>query len=396
MLHAVDPVELTQRLIRCPSVTPKDEGAISVLIEELTRLGFRCQALAFGSGSSPLIQNLVAQIGDGSRPHFCFAAHTDVVAPKDDQAPWRFPPFSASIDNGRLYGRGAEDMKGGLACAIAAVSRHLASRREPMAGTITFAVTGDEEGSGQNGMPKVVEWMAAHDLRPDGCILPEPSSRGTLGSTLKIGSRGCLDAVVVVDGIQGHTAYPADVLNPIHLLVPALTRISQAELDQGTDQFEPTSVQVVTVDVGNQSHNVVPGRVTAVINIRFTDRHTPESLRAWLKSEFNRMGHPYQLTTTWFNTPYLTSPGPFIDFVQRSVREVLGVEPRLITSGGASDARVLQGLCPTVELGLVHRTSHKVDEFVPVEELQRLTDVFTGLLDHWFSSAASGVGERDG
>lgn len=366
-----DPVALAQALIACPSVTPADAGAQDVLAEFLAACGFAVTRLRFGE-----IDNLFARIGSGA-PHFCFAGHTDVV-PAGDVAAWSGDPFSGAIRDGVLYGRGATDMKGGIAAFAAAAAQHLASGR--LNGSLSLLITGDEEGDAIDGTAKVLEWMAANGQIPDFCLVGEPTSQVRLGDVIKIGRRGSMTAKIVVHGKQGHAAYPHRTDNPIHRLARAIAALNAAPLDAGSQWFEPSSLQVTTFDVGNPASNVVPAAARATLNIRFNDLHTSASLDAWLRATLARYAERFEMTTSVSGESFLTSPGPQVDALRDAIAAATGIAPRLDTGGGTSDARFIARYCPVAEFGLIGSTMHQVDERVPVDELRALTGAYRAVL----------------
>ena len=376
MAHAaVDPLDLAARLIRCPSVTPADAGALDVLTAELEALGFTCHRLPFGEGADR-VGNLFARRGGGA-PHFCFAGHTDVV-PVGDEAAWSAGPFSGEARDGHLWGRGAADMKGAIACFIAAVSQVLAD--DAPAGSISLLITGDEEGPAVNGTVRVLEWMVAHGHVPDACLVGEPTNPERLGDSIKIGRRGSLTGRLTVRGTQGHVAYPKLADNPVPRLLEMLRALVREPLDGGSENFQPSNLEITTVDVGNPAANVIPGMARAVFNIRFNDLHTSEKLSRWIAEELDAVGGAYDLSVVVSGESFLTPRGAFTDILARSVESVLGVAPAYSTAGGTSDARFIHKVCPVAEFGLVGRTIHKVDERTAVTDLERLTGVYVAVL----------------
>ena len=376
-------VELTQRLIRCPSVTPQEGGALDCLEAELSGLGFACERLPFGEGDSR-IDNLFARRG-GAGPHLCFAGHTDVV-PVGDMAAWTHDPFAAEISDGRLYGRGAADMKSGIAAFVAAIARVPA---KDIDGSISLLITGDEEGDAVNGTVKMVEWAAANGHRPDMCIVGEPTSPQALGDVIKNGRRGSLSGRLVVDGQQGHVAYPHLADNPVTRLLAMLAPVNGCELDAGTPHFGPSTANVTTVDVGNPATNVIPARAEAGFNIRFNTEHSADSLIGWLEEHFARIGGDW--TVEWKSNadPFITAPGPLTDLISESCRAVTGRTPELSTGGGTSDARFITKLCPVAEFGLVGQTMHKVDENVATADIDGLSAIYETAIRRFFSGGAA-------
>ncbi|MBS0560066.1 MAG: succinyl-diaminopimelate desuccinylase [Proteobacteria bacterium] len=367
-----DPQALLRELIRCASVTPEDAGAQEVLAVALERLGFRIERLHYNG-----IENLFARIGEGA-PHLCFAGHTDVVPPGDEAA-WRHPPFGAALEGGVIYGRGACDMKGGIAAFVAAAEEYL--RAGPPAGSISLLITGDEEGDATDGTVRVLDWMAENGQIPDFCLVGEPTSVAQLGDVIKIGRRGSLNARITVHGTQGHVAYPHRADNPAHRLVRALAAMTAAPLDAGTDWFQPSSLQITSIDIGNPATNVIPATARAALNIRFNDGHTGKGLSAWLDAVLAQHAERYDLDISISGESFLTEPGPMVDTLRRAVARMSGVEPRLDTGGGTSDARFIARFCPVAEFGAVGSTMHKVDECVPVDELRALADIYLAVIE---------------
>ena len=383
-MSAIDPVELAQALIRRPSVTPRDEGAMGVVQEALERLGFHCRRMRFGE-----IENLYARRG-ASGPNLCFAGHTDVV-PVGDEAAWSSGPFAGELKNGTLYGRGAADMKGAIAAFIAAVSQ----APVPEAGSLSFLITGDEEGVATDGTCKVVEALLAEGEKIDHCIVGEPSSAEALGDMVKIGRRGSLNATITVEGRQGHVAYPQRAANPIRPLIEMLARLQAHRLDDGYQGFQPSNLEIATVDVGNASTNVIPARASGRLNIRFNPAHTGASLAAWLEAERLAFeagfgGGRIRLDVQVSGEAFLTEPGPFVEVIQDACRAALGRDPELSTTGGTSDARFIRRLCPVVELGLVGKSMHAVDENVPAQDLKDLTRLYGELIARYFARFGPG------
>jgi succinyl-diaminopimelate desuccinylase len=365
-----DPLPLAQALIRCASVTPANAGAQGVLSDALQQLGFAVTPLRYGD-----IDNLFARIGCGS-PHICFAGHTDVVPV--GAANWRSDPFGAEVRNGVLYGRGACDMKGGIAAFVAGVAQHLAVG-EPR-GSISLLITGDEEGPAVDGTVRVLEWMQANGQVPDFCIVGEPTCPVTLGDMVKIGRRGSLNAKITVHGTQGHVAYPQRADNPVHRLIGIADALTAAPLDAGNDWFQPSSLQFTSIDVGNPVTNVIPAQASAMLNIRFNSDHTGAALSAWLRAVIAQHTERFDLDIAISGESFLTEPGPLVDTLRRAIVETTGVEPKLDTGGGTSDARFIARYCPVAEFGLVGATMHQVDESVPVSELRDLARIYRGIL----------------
>ncbi|MET0295119.1 MAG: succinyl-diaminopimelate desuccinylase [Phenylobacterium sp.] len=385
----IDPVELTRDLIRKPSVTPADEGAMDLVQAELQKLGFACRRLAFGDpdgqGADARIENLYARRGTAS-PNLCFAGHTDVV-PTGPMEAWSSDPFAAEVVEGVVVGRGAVDMKGGVAAWIAAVSQALAEGDVP--GSLSFLITGDEEGPAIDGTKKVVEALQAEGEMIDHCIVGEPTSSEAFGDMVKIGRRGSLNADIVVDGIQGHVAYPQRAANPVAVLIRLLARLQDKVLDEGFTGFQPSNLEVVTVDVGNAATNVIPAQARARLNIRFNPAHTGASLAAWIEAEAQAAGEGFRgqvrVATQCSGEAFLTEQGPFTELVSAAVADITGRAPELSTTGGTSDARFIRALCPVVELGLVGKTMHAVDERAPLAEIRQLQAVYGKIIERYFA-----------
>lgn len=374
---AADPIPLAQAMIRCRSVTPADDGALDVVQRALEPLGFTCTRLVFGPDDYR-VDNLFARRGTGG-PHFCYAGHTDVVPPGDVGA-WSDDPFSGIVRDGLLYGRGACDMKGGIAAFIAGLTDYLAAKPNHP-GSVSLLITGDEEARSVDGTARVLEWMRAQGQVPDMALVGEPTSRKALGDTIKIGRRGSLTARIAVQGKQGHSAYPALADNPIHRLVAALGPLLAAPLDNGSEFFPPTTLQVTGFDVGNTAANVIPAVARAMLNIRFNDLHTSAALTERLHAALRAAGCTYDMQADCSGESFLTRPGPFVDALSRAVARSTGVEPALDTGGGTSDARFIARYCPVAEFGAVGATLHQVNEHAPVEELRRLAGTYRAILD---------------
>jgi succinyl-diaminopimelate desuccinylase len=381
---SLDAVALTQALIRCPSVTPADEGALDLLAATLRDLGFACHRLRFDDAETAPVENLYARRGDAA-PNFCFAGHSDVV-PIGDRNAWSVDPFAGEVVDGMLYGRGAADMKGAVAAFVAAAAGFLDDHPDGVPGSISLLITGDEEGPAINGTRKVLTWMAEHGERIDACLVGEPTNPERLGEMIKIGRRGSLTGTITVSGTQGHVAYPHLAENPVPGLIRLLAAIVDEELDTGSDVFQPSNLEVTTIDVGNPSDNVIPSRATAQFNIRFNDRHSGESLVAWLRERLDGTGVDYRLDVRISGEPFLTPAGGLSDAVADSVADVTGRRPELSTSGGTSDARFIKDHCPVVEFGLVGRTMHKIDEHISCADLQALTAIYRRILDRFFGA----------
>jgi succinyl-diaminopimelate desuccinylase len=380
-------LEIARALIRFPSVTPIDGGALPYLSDLLGRAGFATELVTFEAPGTPAVLNLYARFGVGS-PNLAFAGHTDVVPP-GDKALWRFDPFSAEIVDGELWGRGACDMKGGVAASAAAAMRFIA--KGTFKGSISFLITGDEEALAINGTVKLVDWALAKGETFDHCILGESTSVEAVADTIKHGRRGSLNGRIAISGRQGHAAYPHIADNPIPALAPILTALLSPPLDQGNADFEPTNLEVVSVDVGNRAFNVIPGEVRLKFNVRFNDLWTPDSLSAEIVRRVAAadVGGRATLTFEPCNAvAFLTRPGPFTDLVAEAVTDVTGRKPALSTGGGTSDARFIKNACPVVELGLVNATIHGVDERVALDDLEALSRVYERALELYFHPAA--------
>ena len=377
-------LEIARALIRFPSVTPADCGALPYLRDLLAQAGLAAELVTFEAPRTPAVLNLYARFG-AARPNLAFAGHTDVVPP-GDKTRWRFDPFSGEIADGELWGRGACDMKGGVAASVAAALRFVA--RGPFTGSISFLLTGDEEGPAVNGTVKLIDWALAKGEAFNHCILGESTSVAAVGDTIKHGRRGSLNGRITIQGRQGHAAYPQIADNPIRALAPVLTALFSPPLDKGNADFEPTNLEVVSVDVGNPAFNVIPGEVRLTFNVRFNDLWTPESLAAEIKRRVSGADERGHATLTFEPTnavAFLTKPGPFTDLVAAAVKDVTGRTPSLSTGGGTSDARFIKNACPVVELGLVNATIHGVDERVALYDLEALSRIYERVLERYFA-----------
>ena len=379
-MQSFDPVALTQDLIRRPSVTPADAGAMDTLQRTLDRMGFECRRMKFGQ-----IENLYARRGTAS-PNLCFAGHTDVV-PAGDRAAWRYDPFGADVSDGILHGRGAVDMKGGIAAWVAAVSRTLAQEEVP--GSLSFLITGDEEGEAVDGTVKVVETLRAEGEIIDHCVVGEPTCTSILGDMIKVGRRGSINAYIEVQGKQGHVAYPHRAANPMPVLLRLLNALQMRHLDDGYERFQPSNLEITTVDVGNPTTNVIPAKATARVNVRFNPAQSGPALAAWFQDEAAKAGEGFAGTvsvrTAISGEAFLTEHSPFVELVASAVRTITSQEPDLSTTGGISDARFIRSLCPVVEFGLVGATMHAIDERVPVTEIEQLTTVYQRIIEGYFA-----------
>jgi succinyl-diaminopimelate desuccinylase len=380
-----DPVALLKALIACRSVTPAEGGALTYLAGELNAAGFKTERLAFSAPGAVDVENLFATVGAG-QPHLVFAGHTDVVPPGDETG-WTHPPFAGIIDGEALYGRGAVDMKGGIACFVAAARGFLAAKKPR--GTLSLLITGDEEGPAINGTVKLIDWARHRGYHFDAALVGEPTSQARIGDTIKVGRRGSLSGTIRVLGRQGHVAYPHLADNPIDAIVRMADRLIRAALDEGSAAFEPSNLEVTSIDVGNSAFNLIPAEARARFNIRFNDHWTGDSLKAWLKRELDeaaadsRYEFTVEPTIDWF----LTRSEGLIGELSAAIGDATGAAPDLSTSGGTSDARFFKSVCPVVEFGLVGDTMHQVDERVPVADLGRLTGIYHLFLERFFADA---------
>ena len=379
----IDPVTLAQDMIRCNSVTPADGGTLDVLQWSLEDLGFKCHRLVFGGDGTDEVQNLYARWGT-QQPNLCFAGHTDVV-PVGDRTAWTADPFGGQIEDGKLFGRGASDMKSAVAAFVAACSRRLTEGRPN--GSLSLLITGDEEGPAINGTKKVLEWMKDSGETIDACIVGEPTNPNRLGEMIKIGRRGSVTADIVVQGTQGHVAYPHLADNPVGRLIKMLAALMAEPLDEGTDHFQPSNLEVTTIDVGNPATNVIPSEARARINIRFNDLQSSDGLTQWMTKTLDSIGGTYTLGIRVTGEAFLTPPGSLSDLLAQSVKARLGVEPELSTTGGTSDARFIKDYAPVAEFGLIGSTMHKVDEHVAVEDIVALSDIYEDLIGRYFAAS---------
>ncbi len=382
----LDAVELAQRLIRCPSITPEEGGALGLLQEVLGGLGFDCQRLVFEAAGTPPVDNLYARLGSGGA-NLCFAGHTDVV-PVGDAAAWTVDPFAGELRDGCLTGRGAADMKGAIAAFIAALSRVLAARggAADLGGSVSLLITGDEEGPAINGTVKVLDWLGEKGETLDHCLIGEPTSAERLGDMVKIGRRGSMNGTITVHGIQGHAAYPQLADNPLHHLVRMTSALVDEPLDQGTEHFQPSSLQITSIDVGNGATNVIPAQGRVVFDCRFNDLYRSTDIKRWMEERLDRDGARYDMAVRVSGEAFLCPPGPWSDLVAGAVEEVTGRAPELSTSGGTSDARFIKDHCPVAELGLRNATAHKVDERVPLEDLNALDAIYQAVIERYFAA----------
>ena len=386
MIAIVDAVELSRDLLRCPSITPADAGALDVLQTALEGIGFVCHRLKFSDTDTPDIDNLYARFGD-TAPNFCFAGHTDVV-PLGNPDSWSVDPFGGEIIDDVLYGRGATDMKSAVGAFVDAASRIVAAGAVggSVGGSISLLITGDEEGPAVNGTTKVLDWMVENGEVIDVCLVGEPTNPLKLGDMIKIGRRGSMTATLTVTGVQGHTAYPHLADNPLPRLIAILDALANTKLDDGTDHFQPSNLQLTTIDTGNPATNVIPAQATAGFNIRFNDLHTGASLTEWLHEQCKAIGGQYDLDIRISGEAFLTPPADFSALMARVVKDVTGIEPELSTSGGTSDARFIKDYCPVAEFGLIGQTMHKVDERIAVADIRALADIYAAVLDGYFAA----------
>ena len=386
----IDAVSIARDLVRCPSVTPVDAGALGVLENLLKAAGFDTHRVTFGEPGTADIANLYARIGSEA-PHITFAGHTDVVPPGDESA-WTHGAFSGEVKDGFLYGRGAVDMKGGIACSLAAVLQYLADHGgkpgKDGKGSISFLITGDEEDISVNGTAKLLQWVAARGEKFDHCVLGEPSNVEVLGDCIKVGRRGSLSGTLYVDGIQGHVAYPHRAANPVPDISRLIVAISDEPLDHGSAQFQVSNLEFTSVDVGNSASNVIPAQARAKFNIRFNDHHTQATLRELVEARLAKAaGNRIKARIVWEpsnSNVFVTKPGPFTDLAVAAIEEVTGRKPELSTSGGTSDARFIASYCPVIEFGLVGQTMHQIDERAAVSDLEKLTKIYRSVLDRYF------------
>lgn len=378
----LDPLSLAQALLRVPSVTPDSAGALDVVANALEAAGYEVHRLTFDSAGIP-IPNLYARIGTGG-PNLCFAGHVDVV-PVGDEAGWAHPPFSGEVVDGLLYGRGAVDMKGGVAAWLAAALRH----GKPERGSLSFLITGDEEGPALDGTVKVVEWLKARGERVDHCILGEPTNPNALGDMVKVGRRGSLSGIITVQGKQGHVAYPHLADNPVRHLLRLLAALSDTPLDAGSDHFQPSNLEVVGLEAGTSAFNVIPASARARFNVRFNDHYSLESLKAEIRRRLEGVEASAAYDLTFVDggcDSFFTPPGPFFEMIRHSIEAVTGRAPEASTTGGTSDARFIKDICPVVEFGLVGQTMHQVDEATPVSELVALAEIYGAIIDRYFAN----------
>ena len=381
-----DALSIARDLVRCPSITPADAGALGVLEKLLKAAGFETHRVTFSEAGAADIDNLYARIGSEA-PHISFAGHTDVVPPGDEAA-WSVGAFSGEVKDGFLYGRGTVDMKGGIACSAAAVLQYLSQHGGKLKGSISFLITGDEEDVAVNGTTKLLRWAAARGEKFDHCVLGEPSNVETLGDCIKIGRRGSQSGTLYVDGVQGHVAYPHRASNPVPDISRLIVALSDEPLDQGSAQFQPSNLEFTSVDVGNAASNVIPGQARAKFNIRFNDLHTQATLRELVEARLAKAtGNRIKAHIVWEpsnSNVFVTKPGAFTDLAIAAIENVTGRKPELSTSGGTSDARFISQYCPVIEFGLVGQTMHQIDERASVADIEKLTLIYRGILERYF------------
>ena len=377
-------LELAQSLIRCPSVTPANEGALDVLQQALEARSFDCTRKVFEGDSSDAIDNLYARLGTKGR-NFCFAGHTDVV-PAGDVAAWTVDPFGGEVKDGRLFGRGAVDMKTGIACFVGGVDAFLAANPD-FDETISFLITGDEEGDAINGTVKLLEWCDQQGEKFDACLVGEPTNPTYLGEMMKVGRRGSITGWLTVYGAQGHVAYPHLADNPVPRMLKTLDVLNSRELDQGTDHFQPSNLEITTVDAGNTATNVVPAKVSAAFNIRFNDQHTGADLKKWIENVCAEHAGAHELTVKISGEAFLSNPGKLANLIADASEKVTGKRPDMSTTGGTSDARFIQKYTEVAEFGLVGQSMHKVDEHAMVDDIENLTRIYSEILSGYFETS---------
>ena len=382
MSDIVNPIELTSELIQCKSITPKSEGSLDIIISYLEPLGFNCEKIDFGEGIEK-VENLYARFGT-MEPNIAFAGHVDVV-PTGDINNWSINPFGGEVKEGKVWGRGAADMKSGIAAFIAAVSDFLKDNKNLKEfGSISFIITSDEEGKAINGTKKVVDWLKGKSEIISGCIVGEPTNVTRMGDTLKIGRRGSFTGSLTVTGIQGHVGYPHLADNPINSLLKMLEPFSKIYLDEGTKDFQPSSIMITSIDVNNDASNVIPGEVKAKFNIRFNTLHSASSLKAMLEKQFSEVTSNYKFDFFCNAEPFLTNDDFLKTTLQKAIQKVVNINPEKSTSGGTSDARFISKICPVIEFGLVGKTMHKIDENVEVNDIINLTKIYNQFLFNYF------------
>ena len=385
-----NPIKLTQALVKCPSITPKDEGALNIVEEHLNHIDFKCTKLPFSDKNTYDVNNLFATIGSTGK-HLVFSGHTDVVPPGNENS-WKYPPFSATIENDKMFGRGTEDMKSNIACFISATNKFIEKHGTDFGGKLSFIITGDEEGTAINGTSKIMEWTKKNNIFFDQCIVGEPTSNKNIGDKIKIGRRGSINFFLKVKGVQGHTANAHRAENPAHHLTVLLNNIISKPLDKGNNYFLPSSIQIPTIDVGNPAHNIIPEFARATINIRFNDIHTSKSLIKWLQDHIDNVFKNIENSNCTYISEesaqsFLTKPGELSKIISDSIsiETSKNSEPELATDGGTSDARFIKNYCEVVELGIRNQTLHQVDEFVYLSDIEELTNIYFNILENYFN-----------
>ena len=385
MAKIINELSFTKELIKIPSVTPIDAGAIDLVTKRLKSLGFKCTILNFKDKNTPPIKNLYARLGTSS-PNFCFAGHTDVV-PTGNAKSWDAGPFSGIVKNGKIYGRGASDMKGGIACFIAAVSEFIKDQKK-FKGSISFIITGDEEGVAINGTKKVVNYLKKKKEKIDFCIVGEPSNRKVLGQMMKIGRRGSITAHLTLSGIQGHVAYPHEACNPSTPLIKILDKLKSTKLDNGTNNFQPSNLEITKMGTDSHADNVIPATSSATFNIRFNNKHNHSSLKKKISTIVQTIAKKYKckpiVKFSETGTAFITKPGETVRMMSQVIKKITNKKPVLSTSGGTSDARFIKDIAPCVEFGLVGNTMHKINECVSVNDLKKLKKIYYKVLETYF------------
>ncbi len=380
----IDPLELARTLIRHPSITPAGESVLDVVEDRLKSLGFSCTRLVFEEEGETPVDNLYARYGN-RKPNFCFAGHVDTVPP-GDKSDWSLPPFDGVIKDDYLWGRGAVDMKGAIAAFIAAAARSTTNGKIP--GSLSLLITSDEEGPAVNGTRKVLQWMREQGEVIDHCLVGEPTNPAEIGDMVKVGRRGSINCWLTVEGRQGHVAYPDRAQNPIPALMTKLLALSETSLDEGYEHFQPSSLQVTDIHIGNPAHNIIPARAVARFNVRFNPTWTGKSIEAWLRDRLDRLatssGLSYHLKVVVSGEAFLTTDQAFISLIADSVETCTGRRPEFSTSGGTSDARFIKDYAPVVEFGLIGATMHQIDERVLLSDIDMLTDIYQHILDRYY------------
>ena len=383
--ETVDLVEITRALMKCPSITPVDAGALDVLKECLEGLGFTCIIIPFSGDGDGEVKNLYARLGT-SPPNFCYAGHTDVV-PVGNETDWQYPPFDAVVKNGFVHGRGAVDMKGAIAAFLVAVERYIKKIKSGdriKTGSISLLITGDEEGKGINGTKKVLQWLDQNGEILDHCLVGEPTNPNQVGDMVKIGRRGSLNATITLIGVQGHVAYPEKAKNPLARVGNLLRELDGYDFDDRTANFEPSNLEITSIDAGNMATNIIPSEVTIRLNIRFNDCHTGNELEGWLRDICRKHSGDHAISVDISGEAFVATTNVYVKLVAGAIQEVVGVLPELSTSGGTSDARFIKDVCPVVEFGLISQTMHRTDECISIRELERLSDVYFAILERYF------------